>query len=1010
VRFQRHLAGLGTLIRLGAVLTVFWAGTALAGPFVQLQVLLPGEAAAPGQPGGKTGTPHAQVTGVPFPVIVRACDADWNTVGSASDVVRLTSTAGNAVLPAPSVLIGGQVTFEVQLPSVGSSRFTAQDQTNLLIPLGSSANVTAVALAGFRFQDIAAHERQAGSAFVTSLTAIDAGGNVVLGYHGPVQLEQLTSQGLGRVSPGVIMLASGVWSGSLTVFRADESNSQIGSVRVHAHLPGDPGRSGTGDEFVVHPGPFARLQLLVPGMVAVPGSEAGYDGAPASQAATAPFTLTVRATDEYWNPVPSVHQVRVVSSDSWATTPLTLTLAGGTAQGTVALATTGGQTLTAYDIDEPAVQSMVIPPIAVTAAAASHFQFSTLPAGITAGQPIAVTIRAVDAGGSIIPTFNGNARLFASTGPGTISPETATFSEGVWTGQLTFFGAGDDVVVTCVDYATPPHLGPAAAVDVTPAAWSGLQVLLPGESALPGTEAGVVGDPQRQDAGEPFTVTVRAIDDFFNVVPTVNGALELTGTDPRLGVVPAALADGTAAVTVTPYLAGTQTITASALTAPYLDDDTSAALEIIAGPYEKLLLVLPGQSPQPGAPEGRIGNAGDQSITYGFPAVVLATDAWYNPLTGVSDLVSLDCSDPAAVVDGPLAMNAGQATFNVRLGTGGYHLLSASNLTQPAMGPSSTQVRAISSGLHLVATIAQSAIQAGAPFTLEVAALNDAGSVIQELNAQVTVTVRGAQDQAPGRGVLSTTTFQLLQGQRTVNLTYTFAEDIVLHLGDDAGSTPAVTGALRVIPGDPAVITLEGEPHWVRPGRTVDLVARVTDAWGNGIPQQSVTFAVAHGDSGALAPGLGKAVSVATGETGTATAQYVAPDFAQEFTVSAGTGALSAGWEIVTAEVNPEAEPGYLTSYPNPFHPGDGPTTIAWKLDAASETRLRIYTTSGGLVLDRRLAPGEAGGTDGNYEFTWDGTNGDGVPVASGGYVLRIDAQGNGATEHVMRRKIGVVR
>ena len=141
------------------------------------------------------------MTGVPFPVVVRACDADWNTVGSASDVVRLTSTAGNAVLPAPSVLIGGQVTFEVVLPAAGSSRFTAQDQTNLLIPLGTSANVTAVALAGFRFQDVAPHERQAGSAFVTSLTAIDAGGNVVLGYHGPVQLEQLTSLGLGRVEP-----------------------------------------------------------------------------------------------------------------------------------------------------------------------------------------------------------------------------------------------------------------------------------------------------------------------------------------------------------------------------------------------------------------------------------------------------------------------------------------------------------------------------------------------------------------------------------------------------------------------------------------------------------------------------------------------------------------------------------------------------------------------------------------------------------------------------------------
>ena len=94
----------------------------------------------------------------------------------------------------------------------------------------------------------------------------------------------------------------------------------------------------------------------------------------------------------------------------------------------------------------------------------------------------------------------------------------------------------------------------------------------------------------------------------------------------------------------------------------------------------------------------------------------------------------------------------------------------------------------------------------------------------------------GAQDQAPGRGTLSTTTFQLLQGRRTVNLTYTFAEDIVLRLSDDAGSTPAVTGALRVVPGDPAVRLAGGEPHWVRPGRTVDLTARVTDTWGNGDP------------------------------------------------------------------------------------------------------------------------------------------------------------------------------
>jgi flagellar hook assembly protein FlgD len=71
--------------------------------------------------------------------------------------------------------------------------------------------------------------------------------------------------------------------------------------------------------------------------------------------------------------------------------------------------------------------------------------------------------------------------------------------------------------------------------------------------------------------------------------------------------------------------------------------------------------------------------------------------------------------------------------------------------------------------------------------------------------------------------------------------------------------------------------------------------------------------------------------------------------------------------------------------------------------------RLRIYTISGGLVLDRRFDAGGPGGSVGNNEFNWDGKNGDGVDVASGGYVLRVEAQGSGTTQHVMRRKVGVV-
>ena len=74
-----------------------------------------------------------------------------------------------------------------------------------------------------------------------------------------------------------------------------------------------------------------------------------------------------------------------------------------------------------------------------------------------------------------------------------------------------------------------------------------------------------------------------------------------------------------------------------------------------------------------------------------------------------------------------------------------------------------------------------------------------------------------------------------------------------------------------------------------------------------------------------------------------------------------------------------------------------------------ASVRMRIYTLSGGLVLDRQFNSGDQGGSTGLNEVPWDGRNGNGDPVASGGYILFIEAEGNGATMHVMRRKIGVV-
>ena len=98
-------------------------------PFTKLQVLMPGEMSAPNTVSGKTGTPGAQTSTVPFNVTVNAVDSVWNIVAS-SDTVHITSSEGTATLPADAALVLGTKTFSVTLNASGSWTVTATDVTD----------------------------------------------------------------------------------------------------------------------------------------------------------------------------------------------------------------------------------------------------------------------------------------------------------------------------------------------------------------------------------------------------------------------------------------------------------------------------------------------------------------------------------------------------------------------------------------------------------------------------------------------------------------------------------------------------------------------------------------------------------------------------------------------------------------------------------------------------------------------------------------------------------------
>ncbi len=988
----------------GVAIGPWGVSSASAQTYTQLQVLLPGETADPGSVDGKTGQPRAQTLGVAFEILVRACDSSWNTQTAITSQIEILSSDATATLPGTAQMAAGEVRFIVTLNAAGQFDFQARDLTDPTIPDGFSAQVAAVLLQGFEFARITQKNQYAGQPMAIELWAVDPSGQLVPGFDGAVRLRELTSFGEGRIEPATVNLVDGYWSGQVTMYRADETSINRGNVNMYALLDNDPSRNGTSDPFTVHPGTFSRIQLVVPGQTAEPGSVSGASGSPATQGAGQAFTVDVYATDDYWNPLPSGDTVRLISSDPLASTPLTSALVNGFNQFTVSLGTVGSATLTISDQTNGSITGMTSPAIPVIPDAINGFAIDAFATPVQAGDPVTVTIRATDGSGNTVPTYTGEANLAANTGPGSISPDRILFTNGVWTGQMVFRGAGGAVAFTCSDFSSPPNFGTSANFVVLPGPFAKMLVRLPGETPQGGTATGLTGAPVDQNAGTGFDVTIRAVDEFWNRVPTINDQVALSSSDLfanfPTGIT---LLNGEVTVQVTLSKAGYQTITAVDTDQSQITGHTSTQVLVLPGAYSRILILAPGEVIAHGTAEGRAGAPTDQSINFSFTVTVYATDQWWNPAPGITDVVRLTSGDPLAQLPSDTALIDGVVQLDVRLATGGFQQITVENVTQPSMPTSTTEVRAISSGFHLEAEISSSQVQAGELFDLTIKVTNDAGSVIQEINTAVTLSVSNAATGDPGRGELLVTQFQLLQGQRTVPIHYTFAEGILITATDDLDHDPAVTEVITVSPGDPDHIAMWSDPSWVGGNKNATIHAQVLDAFENGVPIQSVSF-VLNG-AGTLTP-----IDFETDAAGIARADYLSPRTPGTALIDASSALLHQTLEIETALVNPQAAGGSITNSPNPFHPGESPTTIAYKLSDNASVTMRIYTMTGGLVLEERFAPGTLGGSVGLNTIEWDGKNGDNQTVASGGYIVEVHAEGNGETLHLMRRKVGVVR
>ncbi len=349
------------------------ATTINAGAFVKLQLLVPGEVAAPGSGTGKTGTPAIQSAGTAFSVTVNAVDANWNLVSTATDTIGITSSDANVTLPANAALSGGTQNFNVTLRTAGNRTVTAGDITSPGKAANTSPAITVNAATFTKLQLLMPGETAApgtgsgktgtpvgltaGSALSVTVNAVDANWNLI----NSSDTIHISASDSNATLPANAALSGGTRAFSLTFKTAGSQTVTASDVTDGTKTP------NTGSAAVVGPGAFTKMQLLVPGETAAPGTVAGKTGTPNGQTAALPFPVVVNAVDANWNVISTNDTVRVTSSDSSAFLPGNTALAAGTASLNITLATIGTATVTASNVTHATIAGNTSPAISVAA-------------------------------------------------------------------------------------------------------------------------------------------------------------------------------------------------------------------------------------------------------------------------------------------------------------------------------------------------------------------------------------------------------------------------------------------------------------------------------------------------------------------------------------------------------------------------------------------------------------------------------------------------------------------
>jgi len=578
---------------------------------------------------------------------------------------------------------------------------------------------------------------------------------------------------------------------------------------------------------LVSPGAFDRLVVEAPGETLDPGifdtiQDDGKVGDPSIQDAGVPFDVRVLACDAYWNPVSDLSpalpmNVDFASSDAAAALPASpQTLNDNTSEFEVTLITLADPNQQTIEVTDQATGRWAYATIPLKAGVIDHFDIGinnhTNPTPADVLEPIPdhragsqlpnVTIIARDVFGNHIADYTEDVTLWVSHGPGVLTPTSVSLADGfgagnyqgAWRGPIQITRTGEDVrlFVREETYAKTDSSN-AFTVFADAQDYADLLVLLPGETHTPGIAPGKVGTPLPVTAGDPVVATVIATDAWWNQVPArpqvhfqSSDFFQMISDDNQ-----ALDPDGSGAFDLFFKTATWHDLAANDLIEPAHNDTSRIA--VAPGQFDRLMMILPGETPQPGGPEpdGKVGSPTPQTASLQFDVRIRSTDEFWNLVSNSQEHVHLASDDDSITPTNPLNNDQplvnGEIVMPLFLTSTGFITLAGSALDHADITGQQVTVEVEQGAQYQITTPPTAFVGPPSTFTMTVALVDSNGAPLPEANNWVTVEALKANLE-PASSVLQVTQAQLASGSVTItNQAYDTVEDIVVRITDNSG-------------------------------------------------------------------------------------------------------------------------------------------------------------------------------------------------------------------------------